>query len=90
MTQSLCIPRVFTHITQAQIRNTIDDLRLGQIDRVDVIKKGDKFNIVFIHFKKWYDTDNARLAKDRLENGKEIKVIYESPWYWKISAYEKK
>ena len=89
--KTLCIPRVCAGITQKQIRTTLDSLDLGVIERVDVInKKGEKFNIVFIHFKKWNDSENARLATDRLMNGKEIKVIYDNPWYWKISAYEKR
>ena len=86
--RTLVIPRVFAKITQPQIRKTLDALDLGIIERIDV-RKGDKFNRVFIHYKEWFNNENAALALGRLTNGKEIKVIYESPWFWKISAYEK-
>jgi hypothetical protein len=64
---------------------------MGDIGRVDIIKrtteKGEKFNRVFIHWKSWNSSDNANQARERLLNGKEIKIIYDDPWFWKISAY---
>ena len=88
---SLCIPRVFKNITEARIRKTIGELNIGDIERIDVItktsEKGDAFNRVFIHFKKWYTEGNAKIARERLLQGKEIKIIYDEPWFWKVSAY---
>jgi hypothetical protein len=88
---SLCIPRVFSNITEQRIRNIFDELKLGNIQRVDIIKKttekGEKFNRVFIHFNEWFSNTNADTARERLINGKEIKIIYDDPWFWKISAY---
>jgi hypothetical protein len=51
------------------------------------VNKGEKFNRVFVHFRCWNDTENANTARERLLNGKEIKIIYDDPWFWKISAY---
>jgi hypothetical protein len=31
--------------------------------------------------------ENADAARGRLLNGKDIKIIYDDPWFWKISAY---
>ena len=88
---SICIPRVFVNINEARIRKTIDELNMGIVDRIDVVskstEKGEKFNRVFIHFKKWNDEGNAVIARERLLNGKEIKIIYDDPWFWKVSAY---
>lgn len=88
---SLCIPRVYPNITEARIRKTFSDLDLGDIERVDIVnktsEKGDKFNCVFIHFKYWDINENANAARERLLNGKDIKIIYDDPWFWKISAY---
>jgi len=88
---SLCIPRVFTNIGEGRIRKIFIDLDIGLIDRIDVVskttEKGEKFNRVFIHFKKWFDNENANNSRERLLNGKEIKVIYDDPWFWKVSAY---
>ena len=89
---SLCIPRINGNITEKEIRNIIDDLRLGVIRRIDINKKtktsGNR--CVFIHFNKWFDYGNAIIARERLLNGKDIKVIYDQPWFWKISAYRNK
>ena len=87
----MCIPRVFPNIDEKRIRRIFDELSMGEIDRIDIIgkttEKGEKFNRVFVHFKKWHSNPNADTARERLINGKEIKIIYDEPWFWKISAY---
>ena len=92
---SLCIPRVVLNINEKQIRNIFDELNMGIIERIDIVNKtttkGEKFNRVFIHFACWFETENANAALDRLMNGKEIKIMYDDPWFWKASAsYVKK
>ena len=88
---SLCIPRVFSNWTESRIRRIFDDLSMGEILRIDVVskttEKGEKFNRVFVHFKQWFSNQNADMARERLLNGKEIKIVYDDPWFWKVSAY---
>ena len=88
---SLCIPRVFVNIDEKRIRRIFDELNMGEIQRIDVVskttEKGEKFNRVFIHFKRWFSNENSDTARERLLNGKEIKIIYDDPWFWKVSAY---
>lgn len=83
----LCIPRVFNYIRDIDIRDTFKSLNIGTIEKIDMIRTKDKgFNRVFIHFSKWYDTDNAITVKERILNGKDVKIIYDSPWFWKVSS----
>ena len=88
---SLCIPRVFANINEKRIRCIFNDLNMGEILRIDIVskttEKGDKFNRVFVHFKQWFNNENSDTARERLLNGKEIKIIYDDPWFWKVSAY---
>ena len=88
---TLCIPRVFSHINESKIRKTFDALNMGIIGRIDIIKpqlqKEQTYNRVFIHYKKWFSEGNATIAKERLLNGQDIKVIYDEPWFWKVSNY---
>ena len=88
---SLCIPRVFNNIDEKRIRRIFVELNLGEIHRIDLVskttEKGERFNRVFIHFKHWFSNENADISRERLLNGKEIKIIYDDPWFWKISAY---
>ena len=90
-TPSLCIPRVFSNIDEKRIRRIFDELNMGIIERIDIVgkntEKGEKFNRVFVHYKRWFSNSNADMARDRLLNGKEIKIIYDDPWFWKVSAY---
>ena len=88
---SLCIPRVFSNWTESRIRRVFDDLSMGEIQRIDVVskttEKGEKFNRVFVHFKRWFSNENADMTRERVLNGKEIKIVYDDPWFWKVSAY---
>lgn len=83
---SICIPRVFNNIGWRRIKQVFIDLRWGFIDRVDVIPFG-KFKRAYVHFApgKWNMRDrNARTALTSLQNGDEVKVLYDEPWFWKI------
>ena len=87
---SMCIPRVFENISERQVRDVFEQLDLGQLDHIDIIErkseKGEKYKRIFIHFSKWYWNDEACAARRRLIEGKDIKVVYNMPWFWKISA----
>ena len=87
---SLCIPRVFNNITETRIRQVFDDLGLGKISRVDVKErkneKGESFKRVYVHFDKWFWNEDAQAARRKLVSGKEIKIVYDNPWFWKVSA----
>ena len=88
---SLCIPRVFANVTRERIAKVFEELDLGIIERIDLVSKigrdnGDKFQRVFIHFRSWGGNSNAVKARERVLQGKEIKIIYDDPWFWKVSA----
>ena len=87
---SLCIPRVFSNITKERVAFVIRNVGLGEIDHIDMVPRvaenGDKFQRVFIHFKEWSQSPAAQRARERVLSGKEIKIVYDEPWFWKLSA----
>ena len=88
---SLCIPRVFSSINELRIKKIFEDLKLGELKNIDMVEKradnGTMYYRVFIHFKTWFNNDTANQARKQLIEGKEIKIIYDDPWFWKVSAY---
>ena len=90
--KTLCIPRTDINISEPFVRNIFNNLNIGSIGRIDLVKKqnekGGCYMRIFIHINKWYNTENANIAKERLLNSKDIKIIYEDPWFWKISVYK--
>jgi hypothetical protein len=85
----LCIPRVNIKTTEKEIRNILDELELGEIKNIELkLTKTKKNKCAFIHFNKWYNEGNAVIARERLINGKDIKVIYDNPWFWKITPIQ--
>ena len=92
----LCIPGVFSNIKEERILRIFADLNLGEVVRVDIVtpkrplgpnEKENKFNRVFIHIN-WNQEDQTTAARERLLQGKDIKIIYDEPWFWRVSAYK--
>ena len=83
---SLCIPRMSSNISRNQISKTFDSLKLGTLERIDIIPvgKGD-FQRVFIHFKSW-NTHSLEVSKirEKIISGEYMKIIYDGPFIWKI------
>ena len=87
---SICIPRIFSNITKQRIINTFADLGLGEVASVDLLERtnqdGDKYLRAYVHFKRWYSNKDASATRKRLLDGKDAKIVYDEPWFWKISA----
>ena len=87
---SLCIPRVFKNITEKRIRAIFYSLKLGFVERVDMVAKtspkGDDFWRVFIHFSNWNERNpSAMQMREKLDSGDRVKIVYDEPWFWLIS-----
>ena len=86
---SLCIPRVFANISKERVEAVFRKLDIGQVERIDMIEraddKGQTWKRVFVHLQ-WNDSELARSARERLLCGNDVKVVYEDPWFWKVSA----
>jgi hypothetical protein len=91
----LCIPGVFANIKEERIRRVFGDLDLGEVTRIDIIvpkksvgpeEKENKFNRVFIHIN-WNESQQSVTCRERLAQGKDVKIIYDEPWFWRVSAY---
>ncbi len=85
---SICIPFVFANIGWRRIKEVFIALRWGFIERVDVIPCPGGNKRAYVHFApgKWnMRSRHAREALSALQNGDEVKVLYDEPWFWKIS-----
>jgi hypothetical protein len=86
---SLCIPRVFANISKERVDAVFRKLDIGKVERIDMIErtddKGQTWKRVFVHLQ-WNDSELSRSARERLLCGNDVKVVYEDPWFWKVSA----
>jgi len=86
---SLCIPRVFNNITEAKIYNVFNKLNIGKIHSINMIertnKKGKIVKCVFINFDYWYLNERSQHMRNQLLSDKEIKIVYDDPWFWNVS-----
>jgi len=85
---SICIPRTLNNVTWRIVKDTFETLiGPGTVDRVDIVKSnGDnqQFCRIFVHFRYWpVKTPASKEIRDRLVSGETIKIVYDSPWFWK-------
>ena len=90
VTPSLCIPRTHANIRKERLFAVFRSLGLGWIGRIDVVEKKDEssgapFIRVFIHFTKWFQNAQTRQFLERLETQKSANIVYDEPWFWKVT-----
>jgi len=87
---SLCIPFVHGNISHDEILTILEALDLGNIERIDIVagvaRNGKENNKVFVHFYAWYENVNAIETRNRVLAGGQVKVVYDAPWFWMLSA----
>ena len=94
-TYSVFIPRVFSNIRANRISDTFHNLDIGDVEKVDLVaktsKNGDSYNMAFVHFKGFFDTQAAADFRREVEDPEiKAKLVYEDPWFWLVLPFEKK
>ena len=89
---SICIPRVCSTTDKRYIK-TIFEKIIGLTCNIQIIfvdiKNDERFKRVFINIK--YDStannknNKINNLRERLENGKQLKIVYSDPLFWRCS-----
>jgi hypothetical protein len=97
---TLCISRTHKNMRQERIFAVLRQLNLGWVGKIDMVPKKiveknpngtettKEFVRVFIHFTKWF-TNNRQTQQflDRLDSEGFVHIIYDEPWFWKVTKY---
>ena len=90
---SICIPRTFVSIrgkpTRAVVFETLRDLKIGHIERIDVVQKtdarGEKYCTIYAHMQWNMRSELAKNTRQKLLDRSDVKIVYDDPWFWKCS-----
>jgi hypothetical protein len=86
---SICIPFVFPNITWQRVKGIFEEIGLGEVERVDMVRKtaknGKPCQRAFVHFTKWGTSADATKFRTYILQGKQVKVVYDEPWFWLCS-----
>ena len=97
---TLCISRTHKNIRDTRIFAVLRQLNLGWVGKIDIVPKKiveknpggtdttKEFSRVFIHFTKWF-TNNHQTQQflERLDSEGFVHIIYDEPWFWKVTKY---
>lgn len=83
---SICIPRVDAKITSSYIYNTISNLNIGDIERINEIplRNDPAYKRVIITMKWDTQSEVAKYIQVKFNEIGSVKVVHDMPWYWKI------
>lgn len=83
---SICVPFMFRNLNHWRVKRAFEGLGWGFIERVDVVPIGNNKR-AYIHFapRRWNTRNPAAMeALAAMKRGDEVKVEYDTPWFWKI------
>lgn len=85
---NVCIPRMETSISYRYIHQILLKLNIGKINKITEIplKNEKDFKRVMITIQWHQYNPRSIFVQKRLCDGKNIKIVYDSPWYWKMVA----
>jgi hypothetical protein len=82
---AICIPRIEATIPKSTIQMTFNKLNIGAIDGVVEIpfKDAPRYKRIIVKIN-WNDSDRAKYILSRFQEGKNVKIVYNSPspWFW--------
>ena len=87
---SVCIPRVFKTVSRGDVFDAFESvLGPNTVERVDMVYKKQgmsQYQRVFVHFKRMASSPVTRMINDRLQDGKDVKLVYQKPYFWKFTV----
>jgi len=90
-TPVLFIPRISTDVTKAQVQRVFENLNLGKIKRIDLVKNlyQDNCQKVFIHYDTFLKNKKTEFIISRFNENKDVKIIYDTTYlfFWKVNKY---
>ena len=92
---SICIPRVSSTTDKKYIKTVFEKI-IGTNGNIQIIvvdiKNDERFKRVFVNIKYYLSSNNKNNnnnkinnLRERLENGKQLKIVYSDPLFWRCS-----
>lgn len=89
---SICIPRVSLTTDKKYIKTVFEKI-IGTSSNIQIqiifvdIKNDDRFKRVFVNIKYVSSTNDNKInnLRERIENGKQLKIVYSDPLFWRCS-----
>ena len=81
---TLCLPKIDSNTKKEDIYNIFHKYKFGLIKQIDLITISHSKR-AFIHYENWDTSEKNKKIKSYLDDGLDIKIIYNFPWFWKCS-----
>jgi hypothetical protein len=86
---SICISRIPLSFNDGQLRDIVEQMKLGKVSKIDLINKTDRsgndYLMAFIHFDSWETTGPGGDVRTQLMNDEKLKIVYDDPEFLMMS-----
>ena len=88
---TLCIPRINCNIDKDFIYKVFYKLKVGYVLRMTEapIKRDNNYKRIIITLRWNKENSESKRMRDIIDGGLTAKIVYDSPWYWRIMAFHK-
>lgn len=75
--------------TKKKLYSYLENLKLGKIKSI-ILKRAFKSDYYYaiVNLNYWFKNENAVSFREKIEEGRELKIIYSYPWYWKVTKFK--
>lgn len=86
---TLCIPRVENTLSTNYIFKKLCSAKLGKIIKLVEIplKQDQSYKRIIIKIRWDEKNERAKQIREKIINGKSIKLVYDMPWFWKLVLF---
>ena len=83
---TICIPKIDATIAKEYIFEVFCKLNIGRIEKITEVPIHNDSNYKRIFIKMKWNTVNIQsvFIMERFKNGKNVKIVHNAPWYWRI------
>lgn len=89
MDTTLCIPSIEEKISLEYVKTTFEKMRFGQITSIFEVPVRDGYKRIMIKMRMDEDTINGSYILGRINNGQNVKIVHNNPFYWKMELGRK-
>ena len=80
---SLYLPHIFKYTKQHEIVAIFNFLKLGNVERVDLMNSSNTQQQAFVHMSDFNDQKYPNF-RNKINEGKIFKIVYDYPFYWQV------
>ena len=81
----ICIPRMDMNVSLEYCKKVFEKLAIGRVNKITEtpLRNDPEYKRIMIYVS-WEKTPKSNYILARFQEGKNVKLVHDGPWYWKM------